>query len=59
MKHKTWMQLRNAMEAVLADHSFDEVTVDMLTRQAGITRQAFYYTIIPCRSMWMTCSDWN
>lgn len=43
MKHKTWMQLRNAMEAVLADHSFDEVTVDMLTRQAGITRQAFYY----------------
>lgn len=43
MKQKTWLQLRNAMAAVLADHPFDEVTVDMLTRQAGITRQAFYY----------------
>ena len=43
MRQKAWLRLRRALEEVLEVHSFDEVTIDMLSRQAGITRQAFYY----------------
>ena len=43
MKQRTWLRLRNALQEVLADHPYDEVTIDILTQQAGITRQGFYY----------------
>ncbi len=43
MKQKTWLRLRRALLEILEEHPADEVTVDILTRQAGLTRQGFYY----------------
>ncbi|MBR3128758.1 MAG: hypothetical protein IKF35_10930 [Solobacterium sp.] len=43
MKQKTWLRLRHALQEILEEYPADEVTVDILTRQAGLTRQGFYY----------------